>query len=378
MTGSSPPPIRVLFVVPDLRFGGAERHAATLLAQLDRTKFIASAICIGQEGDFFAEVRTAGIEAQALHMGGKWNGVRALGRLISYMRQTRPDVVVVRGYNAEMLGRVAALAAGVRHSVVWVHDIGNIEPRSWLRNLAGRALMSATSRHFGVAEAQRPYLVHGLNCPGDKIRIIHNGVDTSLFSGDDDRSVLSQFGIAEDDPVIGIVAALRREKDHPTLFRAAAILLRDMPNAKILVVGDGPERASLEQMSADLGIASSVRFAGGRSDVGKILRALDVFVLCSVTECFPLSVLEAMACARPVVCTDVGGIGEMVDQGVTGYLVPAKDPDALRRRLKEVLSDRALAQRMGRAGRQRVEAEFTLQSSVAATEQAFEELVGRR
>lgn len=374
----SSPPIRVLFVVPDLRFGGAERHAVTLLSQMDRTKFAASAICIGEEGQLFPDLARAGIKAEALHLGSKWKRPLALSRLISHMRRTRPHVIVVRGYNAEMLGRIAALATGVKHSIVWVHDIGNIAPRTWLRNLASRALMPSTSRHFGVADAQRTHLMNDLHCPADKIRIIHNGVDAALFGDDDDRIDLSEFGLAADELVVGIVAALRREKDHATLLHAVRILLGDLPQAKILVVGDGPERANLEQLSIELGISKSVYFLGSRSDIHKILRAIDVFVLCSVTECFPLSILEAMACARPVVCTEVGGIGEMVEHGVTGYLVPVRDPQALSDRIKGVLSDPALATRMGQAGRRRVETEFTLERSVAAAEEAIEELVGRR
>ena len=372
------PPIRVLFVVPDLRFGGAERHAATLIPQMDRTKFSTSVICIGKEGELFSELTKAGIQAEALHLGSKWKGPLALVRLIAHMRRTRPDVVVVRGYNAEMLGRIAALAAGAKHSVVWVHDIGNIAPRTWLRNLVGRALMPSTTRHFGVADAQRPHMMSGLHCPAEKIRIIHNGVDAELFSVEKEKAELAEFGIASDDFVVGIVAALRPEKDHATLLRSVKILLADLPNVKILLVGDGPERANLEQLSVELGIADSVCFTGSRSDVRKILLAIDVFVLCSMTECFPLSVLEAMACARPVVCTGVGGIGEMVEHGVNGYVVPAHDSQALSDRIKAVLSNPELASQMGQAGRRRVEDEFTLEQSVAATERAFEEIVGRR
>lgn len=369
-------PVRLLFVIPDLRFGGAERHLATLLPNLDRAKFAASVICIGGEGELFAEVIEAGVHAEALQMGGKRNALRALSRLVSHMRMARPDVVFVQGYNAEMLGRIAALMAHVKHSVVWVHDVGDIERRSLVRELAGRALMRTTSRHFGVAEAQRQYIVGGLHCPADKLRIVHNGVDPSLYAIEDNRDYLSNFGIDADDFVVGIVAALRPEKDHETLLRATVMLLKDLPRTKVLVVGDGPERARLEDLSTDLGIAENVVFTGSRGDVRWILPALDVVVLCSVTECFPLSVLEAMACARPVVCSDVGGVGEMVQNGVTGYLIPPREPRVLSDRLRDVLSDTRLAHRMGQAGRRRVEYEFTLARSVAAIEEAIQEVVG--
>lgn len=325
----------------------------------------------------FAELKDAGVPARALNLGGQRNGVRALRALVGHMRRMRPDVVVVRGYNAEVLGRIAARLAGVKHTILWVHDIGDIEPRSRIRNLSGRALLPSTSRFFGVAEAQWPHITGGLHCPAEKVRIIHNGVDPGLFRVEDDRSLLSEFGFGVDDLVVGIVAGLRPEKDHATLLTATRMLVSDFPNAKVLIVGDGPTRPILEALCDDLEISDHVHFAGSRSDVDRILRAIDVFVLCSVTECFPISVLEAMACARPVVCTDVGGVGEMVEHGVTGYLVPPSEPGELSDRLRDLLSNAELVRRLGQAGRRRVESEFTLESSIAEAERAIGEVVGR-
>lgn len=373
-------PIRVLFIVPDLRFGGAERHVATLLPRMDPHRFTASVICIGQEGDLLEAVSSAGLEAKALHLGKKRDAPRALRALVRHMRRTRPDVVVVRGYNAEMLGRIAALAAGVKHSIVWVHSTTGADGPYSMRSLAARPLVRWTNRYFGVAEAQRAFITRDLRCPPEKVQIIHNGVDPSLFDVEHDRGPLREFGIDEADPVVGIVAALRPEKDHANLLRAASQLLVDLPMVRILVVGDGPCRAKLEALCGELGITANVFFAGSRHDVARLLHAIDVFVLSSqqFTECFPISVLEAMACGRPVICTDVGGVREMISDGLSGYLVPPRDPQRLAERIKEVVSDPELARRMGQAGRKRVESEFTLEQSVRATERALESVVRTR
>ena len=125
-------PIRALFVVPDLRVGGAERHVTTLLPRMDPARFTPSVVCIGEEGDLFAALPAAGIEARALHLG-KRQAARALRELVSIIRRARPDVVVVRGYNAETLGRIAARVAGVEHTIMWVHNIGDAEPRGTVR-----------------------------------------------------------------------------------------------------------------------------------------------------------------------------------------------------------------------------------------------------
>jgi glycosyltransferase involved in cell wall biosynthesis len=365
----------VQFVVADLRFGGAQRHETTLLPRMDPARFTPSVICIGEEGGLFAALTAAGVEARALHLGGKRNAVRALRELVSITRRSRPDVVVVRSYNAEILGRIAARIAGVEHTVMWVHNTVDLTPRSWVRTTADRALTRWTSAYFGVAETQRRYLVDELGYPNDKIRIIRNGVDLALFDPNTDRGVLAEFGFAEGDPVVGIVAALFPWKDHATLLRAARIVIDEMPRVRFLVVGDGETRPQLETLCSDLRITPNVHFTGARDDVARLLCAIDIFALTSTSEAFPISLLEAMACGRPAVCSDVGGIPEVLNHGESGYLVPPRDPHQLAARLVSLLSDSQTARRMGRAGRDRVEAEFSLDRSVAAAEQAIEDVV---
>ncbi len=367
-------PIRVLFVVPDLRVGGAERHVTTLLPRMDPERFIPSVVCIGEEGDLFGELRDAGIEATALHLR-KRQALRALRELVAISRRWRPDVIVVRGYNAETLGRIAAWICGVRHTVVWVHDMGDVERRGPVRARVEHALMRVTSSFFGVAEAQRRYFVDELGCPDDKIRIIHNGVDLAQFGCRADPSVRDEFGFEDDDFVIAIIAALRPEKDHDTLLHAARKVVDEYPHAKVLIVGDGPMRPALEATSSELGLTDDIHFAGSRSDVSRLLGAVDVFVLCSTTECFPISLLEAMAAGRPAVCTAVGGIPEMIEEAVTGYLVPASNSERLAAQLMSLLSDVNAAHRMGLAARRRVEADFSLDRSVKEAQRALEEVV---
>jgi glycosyltransferase involved in cell wall biosynthesis len=368
--------IGVMFVVPCLSVGGAERHVVTLVPEMDPTKFTPSVICIGDEGELFPDLERAGVDATALHLDGTRNIGKALRMLVLHMRRLQPDVVVVRGYNAEMLGRLAAVIAGVRSRIVWVHNAYDIKPRGMVRKVADRLLSPLTSAYFGVAHAQRPYMVNDLGYPDHKVRIIHNGVNPALFECHDDRSLLAEFGIGPGDPVVGIVAGLRAEKDHITFLRAARLVLDEIPTARFLVIGDGLLRVKLEALSAELGIQSNVHFTGNRSDVGSLLRAMDVFTLSSGTvECFPFALLEAMASARPAVCTNVGGVGEIVEHGVTGYLVPPRDPQQLAARLVEMVSNLSAARQMGGLGRRRVESKFSLERSVKEAEIAIADVV---
>jgi glycosyltransferase involved in cell wall biosynthesis len=367
-------PIRVLFVVPALPVGGAERHVTTMLPRMDPARFTPSVICIGEEGELFSTLGATGIEATALHLH-KRQAVRALIQLVMMMRRTRPDVVVVQGYNAETLGRIAARLAGVKHTINWVHNASGLVQRGTVRRTVDRALTRWTSAYFGVAEAQRPYLVDELGHPDDKIRVIYNGVDLAKFRTSTDRGVLAEFGFALNDPVVGIAAVLRPEKDHVNLLRAARTVVDELTNARFLIIGDGPTRPQLEALCTELGITPNVHFAGSRDDVARLLPAIDVFALTSISECFPISVLEAMACARPAVCSAVGGIPEVIKDGETGYLVPPKDPQALAAGLVKLLGDPQTARRMGRAARARVETDFDLNRSIAAAQQAIEDVV---
>lgn len=374
-------PLRVLFVVPQLGFGGAERHVATLLPRLDRSRFSPSLLCIGRGGSLFDEVAAAGVPARALHRG-KGSYAPALAEMVGHMRRTRPDIVVTRGAkNAEVLGRLAALLSGVPCSVVWVHNNEDLRPRDRVRRLSDRLLDRFTSAYFGVAFAQLPYLTATLGYPPEKIRIIQNGVDVAQFEphrvAGRDPALAAELGVAADEPVVGIVAVLRPEKDHAGFLRAARLVLERHPKARFLVVGRGAREGELKALAAELGIADRVVFTGARSDVPAILGLLDVFVLSSYTEAFPMAVLEAMAVGTPAVCTAVGGVPEMVDDGVTGHLVPPRDPAALAARVGELLADRGRAQAMGAAARAKLEADFSLELSVRRAEEALAETAGR-
>ena len=369
---------RVLFVTPNLGVGGAERHIATLAPALDPGRFEVRVVCIKERGPLFDAVTRAGVGALSLDSGTR-QAPRALLRLIRIMRAYRPHIVITRGLNADILGRVAAAATRVPAIVVWKHNTGHIT-RGWLERISERALDPVTDRYFAVAHGQVPYLVDELGWPQEKIRVIHNGVDPAAFPYEPGRpkdpALLRQLGV-DDGLVIGILAVLRPEKDHATFLRAAAHIAAARPDARFLVVGDGPDRPELEALAAGLGLGDRVNFTGMRSDVEAVLSILDVAVLSSYTiECFPYAILEAMAMGVPAVCTAVGGLGEMIDDGVTGRLVPPRDPRALADGILDVISDPERRTRMGRAARERLVANFTLERSAAVTERMILEAVG--
>ena len=297
-------PVRVLFVVPDLRFGGAERHVSTLAPALDPRLVSPSVVCIGEEGGLFPGLAATGVPTRALRLHR--NPVAALLALMRIMRSERPDVVVTRGYSAEGLGRIAAALTRVPRCVIWVHNCGDVEPRGRVRSIVDRVLSPVTDAYYAVAHGQRPYLTDELGYPDDRIQVIYNGVDPAtipLAPGRDDpaaAAVAAEFGIGSHTPVVGVVAVLRPEKDHANLLQAMRLVLDEIPDARLLVIGDGEERARLEALTARLGIAGSVVFTGSRSDVPTLLSVVNVIALSSYTvECFPMALLEGWLRASP-------------------------------------------------------------------------------
>jgi glycosyltransferase involved in cell wall biosynthesis len=164
--------------------------------------------------------------------------------------------------------------------------------------------------------------------------------------------------------VAAILAALRPEKNHELFLRMAARIVRTVPKAKFLVIGDGVRRQELETMAHELRLEGTVRFLGTRGDVPELLALVDTLVLTSHMEANPVSILEALACEKPVVATNVGSISESVQDGVSGYLVPPGNEAELAKRVESLLIDRQLAHRLGKAGRENVEANWSLEAMV--------------
>ncbi len=222
-----------------------------------------------------------------------------------------------------------------------------------------------TDAFIAVAEAQGRYLAEHEGCPAAKIRIIPNGVNVEKFHPRWPIAVLQrEFALEPGSPAVGIVAALRAEKNHELFLQAAKLIYHALPSTRFLVIGDGPRRRELESLAGELGIQDAVRFTGTRSDVAEMLSLVDVVMLSSHMEANPISILEAMACEKPVVATRVGSVPETVLDGRTGYLVPPGDAHGLARHTLELLCHPDHAALLGRAGREQVIAHWSVERMV--------------
>jgi glycosyltransferase involved in cell wall biosynthesis len=353
-------PLRVMFLVTSLPVGGAETLLAELVRRMDPSSFLPEICCLKELGPLGEEL-SAEIPVHHGLLRHKYD-LRVWPRLVRLLRERRTDAVVTVGAGDKMFwGRLAAKRVGTPvilsalHSTGWPDGVGRLN----------RLLTPLTDGFIAVADSHGAHMLEREGFPAAKVFVIPNGVDTLRFSPvPDAASVREEIGVGPADPVVSIVAALRPEKNHELFLEMAARVLLQMPRAKFLVIGDGPRREPLEQRAQELGIAESVRFLGTRSDIPRLLSTSDLFVLTSHNEANPVSILEAMSMAKPVVATNVGSIREVVANGVTGYLVNPGDVAALADRVVELLDDPLRSVEMGSAARDVVSERWSVDAMV--------------
>ncbi len=346
---------RVLLLITLAETGGAQAYVAALAQALAREYDVV--VAAGGDGFLGEASRRAGVRYVSLrHLRRPLHPLHdalALGELFLLFRRERPLVLHANSSKAGILGRLAGLAARVPVRLFTVHGwaFKAHEGRASTAYLwADRAMSPLTTTTICVAHGERDAGLRARTCRPARTVVIHNGVPL-------DRPRRSP-GPASRPATIVSVGRLRAPKDFVTLVRAMAAL--EPGSARLRIAGDGPERAALAAEVGRLGLDESVELLGTRTDVPELLAGADVFVLASDSEGLPMSVLEAMAAGLPVVASAVGGVPELVRDGETGVLVPPRDSAALARALAPIVGDPELRDRLGDAGRRRVEREFSL------------------
>ncbi|MCU0719854.1 MAG: glycosyltransferase [Pirellula sp.] len=293
-----------------------------------------------------------------------------LFRLASNFRRNKTDAIVTVGAGDKMFwGRLAAKLAGVPvvcsalHSTGWPDGVGRLN----------RNLTFLTDAFIGVAKSHGEFLVNFERFPSRKVFVIPNGIDTNRFCPDSAsrESVREELGLSSRAKLVGIVAALRPEKNHALFVRAAVKIKEQVPDAHFVVVGDGPEREKLASLISSLGGLAFIHLLGNRSDTPRILAALDAFVLSSLNEASPVSILEALSCQVPVVASDVGSVSESVINQWNGFTFPSGDEKVLVGRVVQLLMDRDLSIELGQNGREHVERNGSLDNMV----ELYEDLI---
>jgi len=363
-----PPPVRILRAITRLNIGGPAIHAVLLTRDLNDGLDFRSMLVTGSPGQHegnMADLAAAnGVEPVQIPELGReispLDDLNALVRMVQLIRRVQPDVVHTHMAKAGTVGRLAAqicrvpLVVHTYHGHVFHSYFSPLKTRVFLT--IERALAKGTHRIVVVGDGQREEIASFGVAPLDKLVAIRLGLELGAFlDAEQLRGQLRrELGVGTDVPLVGIVARLAPIKAHEDFLQAAAEVHKVLPRVCFLVIGGGERRALLEQLAHDLGLNDAARFLGWRRDMPRVYADLDVVALSSLNEGSPVSLIEALAAARPVVATRVGGVPEVVLHGETGLTVPAARPTELAQAITTLLRDWDLAQQLGSAGRRHV------------------------
>jgi glycosyltransferase involved in cell wall biosynthesis len=385
--------IRIVELLATGTNGGAQEHLYNLVTRIDRDRYEVSVVALGN-GSAVRRLERTGLSVCLVE---EPDDDLAADMVAAHLAAVDADVVHGHMYRAEVIGTEAAwrLAAAGRQRPFVVNTVHS----SRIRSEEDRALLRRLTPKMDHLIAVSRAIVRKIEDEGRvgaPLSLIYNGVDLQRYDEQEACCTLhEEYGIPDDAPIVGVVARLEPEKGHPTLLEAWPHVLAAVPDAHLLVVGEGSRWDELQAQAAALGLlgrrpdgsilsagdpqasASGRRvvFTGRRDDVPAVTAALDVAVLPSYREAQGLSILEAMALSRPVVASAVGGIPEMIEDGRSGLLVPPQAPEALAAAIVRLLTDHPLADTLGRAGRELVHERFCVELMVRAIESIYDEAV---
>jgi glycosyltransferase involved in cell wall biosynthesis len=311
------------------------------------------------------------------HLGRGRFDPRILGDLVRLARERRAAILHVHGYAAADFGRLAARRVG---AALVLHEHFADPRMPAYQGLADRLLAGLTDRAIAVSGSTRDFLVRQRHVPAKRVRLIWNGAPLAEFAPVAPAIALAarrELGLPTAAPVVGTIGRLSEQKGHRYLLDAAARVLARRNDTRFLIVGDGDQMAPLRRQAEALGIAPAVVFAGHRTDVPALLGALDVFCISSTYEGTPLVLFEAMAAGKTIVSTAVDGCREVLEDGVTGLLVPPRDPDALSGALLRCLDDAALRALLAQRARH-ASARYDIAACVAQMQDLYDEVLAEK
>src|SRR6266404_5580765 len=371
----SKPAVRVLHVVDNLEVGGTETQMVQVALRLDPHSYYVAVAALRADGPLNGPLRNAGIriiEFPKRHAMLSFQGIYQLIRMALFIRREKFDVVHAHDLWANLMAVPAARLAGVP---VVLSSQRNLAHAPWYtpfrKNLIRRIHLLATLV-IANSGAVKQILTRDFRIPSDHVHILHNGLDLARFGQPNSNRDRLHPKVDSNTKLVINVANMNSEvKGHATLIEAARKVCSADPQAMFALVGDGEERARLEEQVRRTGLEARFLFLGRRGDVPEILSCCDLFVLPSQAEGMPNALLEAMAERLPVVATSVGGVPEVVQDGVDGLLIPPHSPDILAEAILRLLRDPELAHRLALNGQNRVSLLCTLDRQIKKLEQIY-------
>jgi len=366
----------VLHVITTLNPAGAETLLLNFVTKFNDVNYQNFIAYIYGNGKLLKENKWENqVEVFDLTRNGKFDCF-SLYRLIKIIKAKKIDIVHTHLVHAGILGKLAARFAGVKHIVTTRHYGYEHKENKFLYRLEER-LTGSVSFVIAISKAVKRYLIERNVVPAEKIIVIYNAIDLEMFNP---ARATQTFQKDSNNLVIGSIGRLHPQKGFNVLLESFQLVSEQLPNVILEIVGDGVLREDLQDQAKKLNIADKVRFMGRISyqEIVQKLRQWDLFVISSLWEGFGIAIIEAMAMEKAVIATNVEGIVEIVDDGITGYLVPPKSPTALAQGIIELLSNEIKRIEMGKAAREKVLKHFSMEQCVEKTKNVYDSLLTSR
>lgn len=302
---------------------------------------------------------------------------KLLHHLIRLIKRERISLIHSHLFDINFYSSVAGKIAKVPHLCTEHGDIHHPLKTSKKNLIKAKILSLCSDKIVFVSKYTKTAFCNISKLPKGKSAVIYNGIELCNFGKSIDiKKKKIQLGLRLEDPVVGSVGSLYPVKGQIYLLKAAKKLLQKFPNVKIIIIGRGELENKLKEEAKNLNITDHVLFLGFREDTHELLKAMDVFVLPSLSEAMPLALIEAMACGLPTIASNVGGISEVIDDGLTGFIIPPADPEALADRITYLLENPQCAIEIGKKALQKVKANFDLQTMIKNYSSIYDEISG--
>lgn len=367
----------LLQMVNGFGIGGAEKALLELVKRLDKDKYRVIVCSVGQGGPLEPEFKKFADQVAVFPKKFKFD-ITLIWKVTRLMQQENIDIIQTTLFYADVIGAFAARLTKVPVIISWQTALalptGHLNDDKFRHTTSYKYAVRYVDKIIAVSEDIKSFFVEKRGIEADKIITIPYGVDLDLFARRDGVKKREELHLDPSDPVIGVVGHLSEVKGHTYLIEAAPKICKAFPNVKFVFAGNGPLRENLEVKVKNLNLCSNFLFLGVRRDIPELLNIMDIFVLPSLFEGLPNVILEAMASSKPVVASAVGGIPEAVQDQVTGLLVPSKNSDNLAAAILKLLKNREWATNMGKEGRKRVEAHFSIENEVKKIQCLYDNL----
>jgi len=373
----------IIYIIDNIEFGGGERVFSQIIRGLSKERFSVF-VASNPGGIFEKKLMEVGIKIDPLDMTHRYN-IGTISQLKKIIKTKDVQIVHSQGGRADFFARMAARIANVpiiissMAMLVEGYDVSIL--RKSLYVLMDRQTERWVDRFIILSEASRRTLIERHKIPPEKIVKIHNGIEIEEYHPDIKEvrnkklELRRELGLKSDVPVIGAIGRLVWQKGFEYLIRAIPQVIEAFPEAKFLIVGEGPLRRRLEELSERLKIEDNIIFTGFRSDIKDILATIELLAIPSLLEGLPIVLLEGMAMAKPIVATRIDGMTEVLENSETGLLVPAKNPHKLAEAIIEILKNKTKADLLGQNARKIVEEKFSVKKMVEQTELVYEKLL---